>query len=354
MKTKRFIWICAILLVLASSCQKEFNPRDKYKDITIVYGLINPLDSVHYIRIHKAFLTSEDVVVVAQDPSQTNFPVEDIDVRIYEITPAGNSTQISVDTVTINKKEGYFYAPKQMVYYFKKTFDIQKLDNTIKIEVEHKKTGKIVYAETPLVNNFKIAYPGYKYEFHLAPNRIAKCMWNNAKNGKMYDVYYTLYYREGYNIAPSDYWKDSISWHIGSYFAAKTGNGEEQMETFQFNPSAFYGQIQKDITYDTSLWRCPYWDAKITIWGGGEELYYYHKINHPLQDITQERPEYTNLKTKIYSEELEDFKEIENEAFGLFSSRIVQSNIITLSETMITKYLPATDRQFHPVPVIVD
>jgi hypothetical protein len=56
--------------------------------------------------------------------------------------------------------------------------------------------------------------------------------------------------------------------------------------------------------------------------------------------LIQDRPEYTNLKTRLGSEEFED------EAFGLFSSRIVQYRSIQLSADMILKYLPATDRQF--------
>ena len=352
MKNKHFIWICAILLALASSCQKEFNPRDKYKDITIVYGLINPLDSVHYIRIHKAFLTSEDVVVVAQDPAQTNFPVEDIDVRIYEITPAGNTTQISVDTVTINKNDGYFYASKQMVYYFKKTFDIQKLDNTIKIEVEHKKTGKIVYAETPIVNDFNvnIPRPGANPNFNPVKS-LMHFEWNNAKNGRIYDSYYTMYYREGLDINLPNVWKkDSMVWNIGSCTSVTTGNGEEQPVTFRFYSTDFYEEIKKTIAYIADAWRRPYIRAKLTIWCGSEAMYHYNYINgtpRPTPDI----PEYTNLRTKLNSEE------IENEAFGIFTSRFVKHVDICLSDYMMMRYLPnkeLVNRQFIPVPVIAD
>ena len=359
MKKKHYIWISAYLLFLMTACEKKLDPLDTYKDITVVYGLINPLDTIHYIRINKAFLTDGDVVMMAQDPAASTYPVEDIDVRIYEITPTGNTTQIPVETTIIHDKDsGVFYYPEQLVYYFKKTFgnNLYNLDNTIKIEIENKKTGKITYAETPLVNDFSIEYPRNGHPLDLPPNRITRCMWKNAKNGKIYDVYYTLYYREGRNIEPSTVWEnDSLTWHIGTYSAVKTGNGDKQIETFQFNPTAFYGQIQKNVVYDTSLWRTPYMrKSKITVWSGGEALHYYHNINKPAQGVTQERPEYTNLKTKIYSEEIGDYKDIENEAFGIFSSRMKTSNIISLTDTIVMKYLPATDRQFHPVPVLVD
>jgi len=345
--------ICTGLLFFPTSCQKEFNPRDKYKDITIVYGLINPLETIHYIRIHKAFLDSESVVIIAQDPDASTFPVEDIDVRIYEITPDGNSAQLTVkDTIIHNKDTGIFYAPEQRVYYFKKKFHIQHLENTIKIEVEHKKTGKIIYAETPLINDFEVTIPRPEMQvnFNPAPTPM-RFEWNNAKNGRLYDFYYILYYREGRNIDPSDVWKkDSMVWHVGSYSAPKTGDGEAQIETFHFNSAWFYEEIRKTIPYDTSVWRRPYIQAKIRFWAGGEDMYYYNLINgtpRPTPDI----PEYTNLKAKLNDVELE------NEAFGIFSSRIARDVYIRLSDYTMMIYLPdreLVNRQFIPVPVVVD
>jgi len=355
MKNKHFIWICAILLALASSCQKD-------KDITIVYGLINPADSVHYIRIHKAFLGPESIIVMAKEPDSSLYPVEDIDVRITEFnTLSGKSTPLAVDTITKDKEPGYFYHEKgQRMYYFEKKFekttssgvDTYKVDGIVmKIEVENKKTGKIVYAETPLVNSFSVISPQKGTALDLDPKQIAsKFIWKNAKNGRIYDVYYTMYYKEGHH--PSiDFEKKSIVWHMGSYSAIRTGDGSEQTENFQFNPGAFYAQIQRDIVRDESLWRTPYENVTLSIWCGSEDLYYYHNINNPSQGLAQERPEFTNLKTKIYSAELGGYQELENEAFGLFSSRLLKDISIRLSSKMTQIHLPEADRQFKSVAI---
>jgi hypothetical protein len=186
---------------------------------------------------------------------------------------------------------------------------------------------------------------------------MRRFIWNNAKNGRIYDVYYTMYYREGRNEDPSTVWrKDSVVWHVGTYSASKTGDGVEQTETFRIASSAFYAYVQKAVAYNTGLWRYPYVNAKVTIWGGSEDLYYYHNITS-YNDLPPDIPEYTNLKTKTYSEELGDYKELENEAFGLFSSRIVMCCSTLLSDYMVVKYLPDTvfvNRQFRPVPILED
>ena len=359
-----FTGICAILLSLFS-CEKELNPRDKCKDITIVYGLINPVDTVHYIRIHKAFLGPESIIVMAKEPDSSLYPVEDIDVRIYEIKidPTTkkrlDSIQLAVDTKILEDKDsGAFYYDKgQRVYYFEKIFektivygeDFYTTNNIIKIEVEHKKTGKITYAETSLVNSFNTTAPRKGSPLDLRPDQASsKFTWNNAKNGRIYDIYYTMRYREG-QLAGSDYEKKTLVWHVGSHSALKTGDETLQTETFSYNPGAFYAQIVRDIPSDINVWRCPYDTVQFTIWCGSEDLYYYHNINDPSQGLLQERPEYTNMKTKIYSEELGAYKELENESFGIFSSRIVKQMPLRLSSDMVMKYLPATNRQFKSV-----
>jgi len=354
LSTTCFISICALLLCVLLSCEKEFNPRDKYKDITIVYGLINPVDSVHYIRINKAFLGPESIIVMAEKPDSSLYPVEDIDVRIFEITPDGKSTPLKVGTTVIQKDTGYFYQ-EQRVYFFERKFEkstwgFYNLDNTIKIEIELKKSGKIIYAETPLVNSFNIESPMQNIALNLDPTKgNGTFKWDNAKNGRIYDVYYTMYYHQG-NVADSSfhiYKEDSLVWHIGSHSATSTGgSGSPQEEKFQFNQGTFYAQLQKKLKDDPNVWRAAHKEVKFSIWCGSEDLYYYHNINNPSQGLTQDRPEYTNLKTKKYSEELGKYEELENEAFGLFASRIVQYRFLLLSPEMIQKHLPESGRQF--------
>jgi len=353
------IAVCTILPTL-SSCEKEFNPLDEYKDITIVYGLINPIDTVHYLRIHKAFLGPENIILMAKEPDSSLYPVEDIDLRIYEIDRNGKIVaELPWYIKEIDNKDttGYFYAPTQRVYCFEKIFKKTSIGEyrpnsdeeiTIKIEVENNKTKKIVYAQTSLVNSFSVKAPVRNAPLDLDPEKnSSKFIWNNAKNGRIYDVYYTMRYREG--ILPSnDYIKKTIVWHVGQHSSTKTGDGNEQTQNFNFNPGAFYAQIVRDVPYNEKLWRTPYDSVTVAIWCGSEDLYYYHNINKP-GGIAQERPEFTNLKAKIYSEELGDYKELEHEAFGIFTSRIVQYIPIHLSADMTQKHLPATNRQFKGV-----
>ena len=153
-----------------------------------------------------------------------------------------------------------------------------------------------------MVHDFDVTTPRPGVRLNLNPNPqqgVSKFEWNNDKHGRIYDIYYTMSYKEGRIEDPVEAWKrDMMVWHVGSYSASKTGSGEVQPETFRFNSAIFYEQVQENIAYNEDLRRRPYVQAKITIRAGSEELYHYHHLNessHPSPDL----PEYTNMKTKL-------------------------------------------------------
>jgi len=240
--------VCAILPAL-SSCEKEFNPLDKYKDITIIYGMVNPVDTVHYLRIHKAFLGPGDILLMAKEPDSSLYPIEDIDVRVFDIDENGNSTRLPVRIENKEGKDstGYFYAPTQRVYCFDKIFetsygDVYRPENIIKVEVENKKTGKIVYAQTSVVNSFNVRSPMRNAALDLDPKKnSSKFTWNNAKYGRIYDVFYTMLYREGQHKDSSSFIfeKKSITWHVGSHSAPSTGKRKRTNRKFQLQSGRF-------------------------------------------------------------------------------------------------------------------
>ena len=56
---KRNIFSCLCCFVLAAltmtSCKPDVNLTSDYRDVTVVYGLLNPLDNYQYIKIYKGY-----------------------------------------------------------------------------------------------------------------------------------------------------------------------------------------------------------------------------------------------------------------------------------------------------------
>ena len=63
---------CFFLLILFSgilvSCKQKFNVNADWQDITIVYGILNQGDTLHYIKVTKAFLGPGDALQYAKIP----------------------------------------------------------------------------------------------------------------------------------------------------------------------------------------------------------------------------------------------------------------------------------------------
>ena len=52
--------------MILTSCSNEIDITSDYKDITVVYAVLNQNDSVQYVKIYKAFLGDEDAFIMAQ------------------------------------------------------------------------------------------------------------------------------------------------------------------------------------------------------------------------------------------------------------------------------------------------
>src|SRR6185437_11084003 len=95
-------------LVGISSCSTKFNIAAPYKNITVIYGLMDETDTAHYIRIEKAFLDqNKSAVVMAQNPDSSFYPESQLDVKMELIDPSGTIDSIySLSRVDLNN-EGY-------------------------------------------------------------------------------------------------------------------------------------------------------------------------------------------------------------------------------------------------------
>ncbi|MBL4656314.1 MAG: hypothetical protein JKY33_10880 [Bacteroidia bacterium] len=80
------------LLTMFSACETDFEVNAPWKDITIVYGLLNQNDSVHFIKITKAFLVEGNALDTAQVAGYSQYDDSEIDVTIQQVGGSGNYT----------------------------------------------------------------------------------------------------------------------------------------------------------------------------------------------------------------------------------------------------------------------
>lgn len=297
---KIFSRICLLLLVVFSvSCKTDFEINAPAKDITVVFGLLSQDDSVHYIKINKAFIGEDDALVMAQDPANSDYG----DVLAVEVEEYNGEnlvrTYTCVRTLISDKEEGEFYSPNQYVYSFAADLN---LDNTYRLTILNNETGSITEAQTGLVGEITIlkpyfnpANPQISFVNTNGQYSISELKWNSARNGRLYETSFRFYYQE-VDLNTNDTVNMSINWQLASLKATQLDGGEPLL--CSYNSESFYRFLGANIPVDDSKVRL-IGKIDIIISCGGDDLSTYIDLNKPSNSIIQERPAYTNVANGI-------------------------------------------------------
>ncbi len=306
--------LSAILLVTLiftfTSCETDIDVSADWKDITVVYGLLDKSDSVHYLRINKAFLGDGNSLVYAKEPDSSSY-FDNLEVILTE-TGSGNQRVFQFDTIHVdNKQPGVFYSPSHILYKaaFKVPDNIESNPYTYSLFVRNKKTGKEIKSVTSLVNSGKITTPRVgqrSIDFILDNNQ--NIVWQSGKNARRYDVYIRFWYQEVINH--SDTTDRYFDWFIGSQKTEKLDGGEEK--SLQYRPTALYDiariQIPRKDGKESEVTARLTNRVEFTLVAGGDALNTYMEVNSPSTGIIQDTPDYSNIEN----------------GYGLFSSRFIQ------------------------------
>ena len=302
------------LFALFPACETDFEINAPWKDITIVYGLLNQQDTVHYIKINKAFLGEANALEMALIPDSSQYDTNDIKVTIQQIGGAGNYTLYPI--FITNKEEGVFYNTSQIVYQFTEPNLDEESD--YELTITNTKTGKVVKATTPIINKGVWCnigcnpsdFPGMKISFYNIGNDIYESLivkWMSVKDGRRHQLTIRFNYDE-INLTTLDTTKKSLDWIFSAdsrieYLKGKIGLSKD------VNGEDFYKFLASKIPFDNTVERyAGTLDFIIDV--AGEEINTYMEVNEPSTGIVQEKPEYTNIKNDKGEDEI-----------GIFSCR---------------------------------
>ena len=197
---KKIIFCFLIFITITSffSCETDFDMNAEYKDITIVYGLLNQNETTHYVKINRAFLGTDNTIALAQDPMTISYG-DSLEVTIEEWK--GNYWQrtITMDTVHIKREPSSspFYNPVNPYQIIYKTDANLLEDGTYKLIIENKYSGKVITAETKLIGDFNITKPkgGQKFIGFTGTSPV-NVEWRSGENGRLYQLVIRFNYIE--------------------------------------------------------------------------------------------------------------------------------------------------------------
>jgi hypothetical protein len=296
--------IVFLMLIFFGGCSTDVDMYDDYKDITVVYGIVDVDSDTTWIKITKAFSGPGNALVIAANPDSSNYPFK-LDVQLIGKKLGSDALPpIVLDTITIHNKKiteyiiddtgdtvvsHPFYGPDQLMYY---TTQPLLNDYTYKLQIDNK--GKVIQAETSMISNFSITGPVNRISFSLTPPPTDPTIeWRSVQNGKRYEISLTFNYKE---LLPgsSDTTNKSVSWPVGVR-KSKTVDGGEEM-VISYNGSTFFALLNDPANLPV-IPNVQRWAGLVDIHiaAGSQVLQTFLDINGASGSLLEEVPLYTNL-----------------------------------------------------------
>ena len=335
-KTLTFILALALFGTLHQACKTDIDLYEDYKDITVVYGLLDCQKDTNYIKINKAFLGPGNALEIALIADSCNYP-EKLNSRIIEYSsssPNGSYTPtrtFELDTITIHNKEyGSFYAPDQLVYYtterirnntdhrfYKYALEIDHSDTTLRAETNIVGGDSFVI----LINQLNVT--------NTTPTGVIK--WNPCPYAVIYGISVDFRFTE---VGPTnDSVQRCITWDLGTYPISNLSS-DYGIFNVSYRSLDFYQTVAHKLGADTlnNVERLlSTYPITVKISAGGEELYNFIAVNGPSSSIVQNVPEYTNIIG----------------GYGVFSSRTNIEKKIKLSPQSVLELKQRTNWHFR-------
>lgn len=305
--------LLAFMLML-DACSTKVDLYADYKDIPVIYGLLDTSKEINYIRINRAFSGSNDNPINAHEVAliadSSNY-VGKLDARIIEFeTGFGNQYRptgrvFMLDTVTIHDKDsGDFYAPHQKVYFTDADFKVNTPSTKYKYRLVINKGNDSITSETDVVGGVDFRILNAQVSFDPDSDNSSRVTFVPADNAAFYDVKLAFNYSE---IKNGNTVNKQVKWDLGTKGIDELGiDGKNYYVNYIEN--VLFTVLEKAIGGDT-IGVERYFGEKpidVIVTAGGDELFNYIQINALAGGISQSVPDYTNV----------------NGGYGVFSSRV--------------------------------
>ena len=154
---KKFVLpvLSLIALFIFTACSEKFKVAAPYKNITVVYGLLDIADTAHYIRIQKAFLDdTKSALVMAKEADSNFFSSLNVVLKRYNyngyLLQTINLNRVDLTLEGYTKETGAFFNSPNYAYKFK---DILDVSSVYRLVVKNSATGETDSADAPVIGN---------------------------------------------------------------------------------------------------------------------------------------------------------------------------------------------------------
>lgn len=307
-----------------ASCSNDFDVTAPWKEVPVVYAIISPQDTAHYVRIEKAFLDPErNSLEIAQIVDSLYYPENAIAVWLEQVSNPTKRIQLQrVDGVLEGypRTEGIFAGSPNWLYKFKQNANFTLITGqAYRLVIKRNDGREDITAVTTLPGTFTLLAPFLGDpvpNISFAGSVGTRVRWRGDENAYFFNLTFRVRINERFLNGQLAETKTLI-WEASKNVEREDGppqNGlYETIATITGN--SFYNFLAKNLQRPAPNRYRQFGGCDIIIDGGGKEIKEFLETAEANSGLTGAEifPNYTNI----------------SEGFGVFTSknRTIAQNI---------------------------
>ena len=309
-------------MALFFSCSSDIDLYADYKEVPIIYGLLDATADTNFVKITRAFYVQGDAYQFALNPDSSNYSGK-LDARLVEYCNGDSIREILLDTITLhNKEQGVFYAPSQKLYYTTESLCMNGTNNKYSYRLKIVFGDHMLVTEADMVGNGgfdvqSLAVNFSKEYFNSIPRRF---LFRPAINAGFYQVSMSFTFLEQ-RTPDADSVPRTMYWDLGYWNESNLSLlMENDSYFFTYRPETFYAILGEFIGGDTILEQglkryITDYPVEVCIVAGGEKLRQYVYNNNTDLGFSQGDTEFSLI----------------DDGYGVLSSRMTVRRKVRLA-----------------------
>jgi hypothetical protein len=241
-----------ISVVGITACTTDIDPCDEWQNIPVVYGIIDPDDSVHYIRLNRAFLGNMNVYDMASESDSLLYSY-DVDVFVHVLNN-DNHVVTSLRFEKIRMIKDSFNISGQSIFGIQKHYVYASggiiptgQNYTYKLEINFPR-GKKVQSTTTGIGNTRHVFPNPLYydSFSLSPygNESISLQYYLPSDNGVAQIGFRIYYYEV--LSNGAILKKHA--HFGlNYFRITSSESNPRLHSYKYYTKDILKKIRKEL-----------------------------------------------------------------------------------------------------------
>ena len=202
--------------MLMTGCEVEFSPNADWKNVPVVYCLLDQDDDTTWVRVQRCYLSEGNIYQYGSNSDSINYPQGSISVALLAYQDGTLKDSIAFTYTEIDRDSGAFAYIAQPVYYAVTKNKLRE-NYTYVLNVRNTADGKILATTDPITlikktNGTLISKPSitvtpsgdtlggfYFNEMDPASGAQGACViqWNPLENARLYQPMVRFYYEAG-------------------------------------------------------------------------------------------------------------------------------------------------------------